>query len=693
MKYYVYILLFWAICLTEVFAQQPPVDKGKRGGFSLSSLSSSQKEIPDSLLVTDSTEIKSKRIKAYNLTPLLGEAYQVQMDTSRLNFSNSSLVEGYSVAVGYLANLGSPAQTRIFNERKEARDFIFADPYTYYITTPTNARFYDTKIPYTNITYLTAGSDVNKEERLKGTLTLNFGKKINVGGDFDYIYSHGYYNSNGDKLLSYRFFGSYLTDRYELHAYLSNFNFINYENGGLTNDLYITNPDDFSDGKRVTDTKAFPVRMVDTWNRVRGKQYFFTHRYNLGFYKTLEETDEEGNPKEVFVPVSSIIHTFDYEDNRRRFVSKMPSIDTCYTNVYNYNYPSDNRTADDGTSTWKLSNTFGLSLREGFQDWAKFGLTAFINLEKRRFRLPAETAGMNGIDPINPPSLSSGGKIYETYDEFSTYIGAELSKRKGDILTYNARGELCLIGDDIGEFRASGELKSQFSLFKKDASVRAFGEIKNVTPAFYERHNHSRFFWWDLNLRKTQHISAGAEVNLESTKTKLSANVESIQNYVLFNTRGLPEQYDGNIQVLSARIKQDFRVKALGWENEIVYQLTSKKEVLPLPQISLYTNLYLAFKMAKVLTLQIGADMHYNTAYYAPYYEPATQQFQVQQDVKVGNFPLINAYANFHLKQARFFIMFYNLGSKFVDPNYFSLAHYPLNPMIMKMGIAVTFNN
>ena len=94
-----------------------------------------------------------------------------------------------------------------------------------------------------------------------------------------------------------------------------------------------------------------------------------------------------------------------------------------------------------------------------------------------------------------------------------------------------------------------------------------------------------------------------------------------------------------------------------------------------------------------MLTIQIGGNLYYHTDYYAPYYEPATQQFLLQDEVKVGNYPLINAYANFHLKQARFFIMAYNLGSKFVKPNYFSLAHYPLDPMTLRMGISVTFNN
>lgn len=157
------------------------------------------------MLQTDSAALKSKRIIGYRLTPLLGERYIAPMDTNRLNFGNSTLVEANSLAVGYLANVGSPAQTRIFNERKEERDFIFADAYDYYITTPTNAYFYDTKVPYTQVTYTTGGASQNKMDRLKGVLTMNFGKKINVGGEMDYIYSRGYYNSNGNKLLSYRF--------------------------------------------------------------------------------------------------------------------------------------------------------------------------------------------------------------------------------------------------------------------------------------------------------------------------------------------------------------------------------------------------------------------------------------------------------------------------------------------------------
>lgn len=692
MKYqYLYLFLFLWVSVGSIGAQgRSSRTSSSRGRFSLSNLSTANREIPDSLIQTDSAALKAKRITAYALTPLLGERYVAPMDTNKLNYAISTLPESYSLATGYLANVGSPFQTKIFSERKEARDFIFADAYDPYITTPTNASFYDTKVPYTQVAYTTGGASQNKMDRLKGVMTLNFGKRINIGGELDYIYSRGYYNSNGNKLLSYRLFGSYLTDRYEMHAYLSNFNFVNYENGGLTNDRYITDIENLPESQRKIDSKSFPVRFTNTWNRDRGKEYFLTHRYNLGFTKELEETDEEGYVKEIFVPVSSIIHTIDYTDNRRRFISHDANIDTCYTRVYGLE-----SSLNDQMSTWNLKNTFALAMREGFQDWVKFGLTAFATFEKRRFRLAAPVPGVDYGDnpPLNkfPSSLDFSNSV--VYDEFTTYIGGELSKRQGSLLTYNVRGEVAIAGSDAGEIRIEGNLQTKFKLFRKDAIIQANAYIKNLTPAFFQRHYHGRYFWWDKDLSKTQQIYAGAKINLESTRTQLSGGVESIQNYVFFGKDGLPYQSSKNIQVVTLRLKQDVKYRAFGWENEAAYQLSSEKSELPLPTVSLFSNIYLAFKAAKVLTIQIGGNLYYHTDYYAPYYEPATQQFQLQDEVKVGNFPLINAYANFHLKQARFFIMAYNLGSKFVKPNYFSLAHYPLDPMTLRMGISVTFNN
>ena len=727
------IVVIVLLCFSFTLVAQNRRGGQERGGFSLAGRNAAQQT--DTLLFeTDS--VSTGRINAFRLTDL-GERYVAPMDTNRLNTANSMLVEGQSIAIAYTGNIGSPSQSRIFSERKEERDFIFADAYDPYIITPRNSYFYDTKLPYSNVLYNRAGGAAKREEQLKILLTSNFSKKINVGWDFDYIYSRGFYNSNGNKIINYRFFGNYLSDRYEAHAHLRNTNIVNGENGGILYDNNVTHPEDFGTG-RPMDSKEFQTRMSNTWNRVRGKNIFLTHRYNLGYYRELtdrekeikqekelhreeeqarllEEDPEQQQPPnenervdphadEVFVPVSSIIHTFEFEDHSRRFITNNRILDLAYPEMYG----SPDSVANDYTSAWRMRNTLALSLREGFQDWVKTGLTAFVYFEKRHFALPGYRLNLNLPDlPLNNPAINPdlpplGNPSFNwilspnkaEYDEFSTFIGAELFKRRGSLFTYDARGEFCVAGSNLGEFRLTGNARSTFPLLGKTASFQADGYIKNTVPAFYRRHYHSRYFWWDSNLKNVQRVYVGGTVALEQTKTQLSVGVESIQNFVYFDTLGISSQFNSNIQVITGRFKQDLRYRAFGWENELVYQLSSNRDVLPLPELSIYSNMYAAFTLVKVLSVQIGADVHYHTSYYAPYYEPATQQFQNQDKIKTGNYPLINAYINFHLKQARFFVSSYNLGSILMNnPAYFSMPHYPLNPMVIKMGVSVMFNN
>lgn len=719
MKYNIYIftVLVGILCITAVSAQDRTRNRGGRG-FSLAARNAVL--AADSLPNLDSTRIGTARINAYRLTDKLGDPYVAEMDTERINTADHTLMESRSVAGAYTANIGAPFQSRIFSERREARDFIFADAFDGNITSPTNGYFYDVKVPYTNILYTRAGGSTKREEQLRGVITGNFGRKINLGADFDYTYSRGQYTSNNNKLLSYRFFGSYRSDRYEVFAHVRNLNFVTNENGGLTDDRYITDPDNFEDGRRGIDSKSFPTRFTNTYNRLRSRDFFLTHRYNLGFYRSMtadeadrkrqrderrekirrlnaekekekadtaptdsrprpprdDEEDDDPHAGEVFVPVASVIHTFELEDFRRRFISNDAGIDTCYTNRYD----TTTTRPDDLQSARTLRNTLALSLREGFQQWVKFGLTAYISFENRRFEQPGDTVR----------GLFQGRS---RTDEYAAFLGAELSRNQGRLLTFRARGEFALLGDDIGELRLDGHIASRFRLFGRDAALRAEGALRNLRPAFFTRHFHSRYFLWDDDLRNTQSVYIGGTVEWQQTRTRLSAGVENITNHIYFGTDGRPAQFTGNLQVVTARLRQDFRIRAFGWENDAVFQLSSRSDILPLPRLALRSNAYVVVRPVRVLTLQLGADVRYFTAYHAPYYEPATQQFQNQRDVRVGGYPLINAYANFHLRQARFFVMAYNLGRLFTAPRYFSMPHYPLNPMVIKLGIAVTFNN
>jgi hypothetical protein len=170
--------------------------------------------------------------------------------------------------------------------------------------------------------------------------------------------------------------------------------------------------------------------------------------------------------------------------------------------------------------------------------------------------------------------------------------------------------------------------------------------------------------------------------------------VENIQNLVYFDDNKLPFQESDNIQVVSARIDQNFKVGIFNWNNSVVYQTSSNEDAIPLPTLSAYSNLFLKTKIVDELTLQLGVDAHYHTEYYAPGYEAALLQFYNQREKKVGNYPIMTGYANMHLKQMRFFVMMYNIGDLIIGkPNYFSLPNYPVNPMLFKLGVSVNLNN
>ena len=651
-------------------------------------------------------------IASRNISDRLGNMTPTPFDTIPLNFQNKNITDNLSTAYGYLGNLMLPGQSKIFFDRPENDRFIFMDAYRNFIKSPDNFDFTNTKIPYTRLTYNFGGGTSNKEERFAGLFSANINKKWNVGFDFDYVYANGFYSGQSAKQFDWVFFGNCLSDKYIMHTFWGFDNLRHYENGGITNDRYITNPQSASQTKRPIDSKSIPVWFNDAGARVSNKQFYLTQRYNLGFYRKKSENpdstlvsvnqterlisnlqvkgkiyqNEEDSlgtaytpvvNTEEFVPVTGLIYTAKYTYNSRYFITE--SIPDGYYPTAPYLNDSETR---DSTFYWSLRNTFGIALLEGFNKYAKAGLSVFIENELRNYRLQDAVPGT----PTAPLMLPTD-ELKHT--ENTTLIGAELSKTRGDLLTYDFRGEMNILGADLGQFKLSGNIQTRFNLWRNVVNLRAYGHIKNLVPSYYLQTYRSNFFMWNNSFGNQRRVQIGGDFSLPNRGFRLNVGVENLQNYIYFDKNALPAQTKDNIQVLSVKLNQDLRFGIFNWDNELAYQASGNKEVLPLPDLSLYSNMYLRFIFAKSLTVQLGADARLHTEYYAPAYQPATTQFYLQDEVKVGNFPLVNAYANMYLKKTRFFIMAYNL----VGGNYFSLPHYPLNPFHIRMGLSISFND
>ncbi len=632
--------------------------------------------MPDNL---DSTNVEVQGLPPtlymWRIKNELGDRVMIPADTAYHHFQNVNLTEGLTGHYNYLANMGSPRMSRIFFERRYPEPTIFMEPFSSFFVRPTEFNFTNSNVPYTNLTYHKAGNKVNGEERFKSYFSVNANKKLAFGFNIDYLYGRGYYNNQGTSYFNAAVFGSYIGDRYQMQAIYSNNYLKTNENGGIADDRYITAPEEMSEGQREYESVNIPTKLNASGNRNHSFYVFMTQRYNLGFSKEIpQEENDTTPPKQEFVPVTSFIHTLQVERARHNFKSD-DDVEDFFENTY---IDPESPITRDSTIYIGVKNIIGISLLEGFNKYAKAGLTAFASHKLSKYSL-----------------MNMEGLRADEYKENEIYVGGELSKREGNVLHYHAIGEVGLAGTAIGQFNVKGDIDLNFPLWKDTVNLIARGEISNRMAPFYMRHYHSKHFCWDDDMAKEFRTHVEGELNIERWRTRLTVGVENIKNYTYFNQHALPDQKEGSLQVISACLKQDFKLGIFHLDNEVTWQESSDKEILPLPRLSLYHNFYLQFKLAKkVLSVQLGADMRYFTKYYAPAYMPATQQFHLQPEddrVEIGGYPMVNVYANLHLKRTRFYVMMYHVNQGMGGSNYFFAPHYPMNPRLLKFGLSWNF--
>ena len=395
--------------------------------------------------------------------------------------------------------------------------------------------------------------------------------------------------------------------------------------------------------------------------------------------------------KSEYVPVTSFIHTVKFDNYRRIYEAYQTPADY-YLNEY---YDAGRLTGDsiyDQTKHWHMKNTFAIAMLEGFNKWAKAGLKAFAGYDLRHYELPTMEGG------------------FEKYNEHVLSVGGQLSKQEGKTLHYNAVAEIGLTGVDAGTLAIDGNVDVNIPFLGDTLQVRGDAFFHRETPSFYYRNYHARHLWWENDLDKTIHTRIMGTLSFPKTRTKLRVAVDEIKNYTYFSQsyditeEGLrtgvmvtPMQESGGINLLTAQLEQNFRLGILNWENLFTYQHSSKESVLPVPDFNVYTNLYIKFKVVKVLNVDLGADMRYFTSYEAPDYSPYMGQYTVQgngeNNVKIGNYPIVNVYANVHIKHTRFFVMMSHINAGQGDKNYFFAPHYPMNERVFRIGVSWNFFN
>ena len=217
---------------------------------------------------TDSIEKENvpEGIYAWKVGTRFGDIRPAQMDTIPHLFQNQVFTDGLTGRYNFLGNSGSPRISRLFTDRNNAltdEEFIFTNPYDFFLRTPGQILFTNTKSPFTNITFHECGSKQSGESRLKGAFSTNINKRFGLGFVIDYLYGRGYYSSQNTSQLGGTLFASYLGKNYKMHTLYSTDFLKTSENGGIEDDAYITNPESFP---TKYGTEDMPTNLSKTYN-------------------------------------------------------------------------------------------------------------------------------------------------------------------------------------------------------------------------------------------------------------------------------------------------------------------------------------------------------------------------------------------------------------------------------------------
>ncbi|MDZ7848558.1 MAG: putative porin [Owenweeksia sp.] len=176
---------------------------------------------------------------------------------------------------------------------------------------------------------------------------------------------------------------------------------------------------------------------------------------------------------------------------------------------------------------------------------------------------------------------------------------------------------------------------------------------------------------------------------------KLEVKNETYTNKVYYNQDARPSQASDAVNVFKLDLRQNFTLwNFIHQDNNITYQTSSSREIMPLPQWYSRNSLYFQFELfGGALTCLTGAEMNYFSSYFSPSYNPATGVFYNDQKKEIGNYPYVDIFANFKLQKARIFVKYENINQGLSNYTYYAAPHYPMADRTLRVGITWRFFN
>lgn len=562
----------------------------------------------------------------------------------------------------HLGNLGSPIQSDDFFSRNYNYQFFFSRGYDDYRHELLSAKHYNVKTPHTILGYSSGGKRKEADQLLHVFHTQNVNRYLNFGVNYDYYNAKGVYENQLTRDNVFSAFASYYKKRVSAQAVFGYTYIRNKENGGLEDDYFIQDT--------VLESALVPFMLESASTEFRQRSISTMAGYDI-LTRNVKLKGVDGADSVVVKPL--LTAKLFFEANRYTRVYSDSETDSSY---YKNFYISTAATHD---SVYQLNYTTTM-LVELTQ------LAKYPGLPGLRF-WASNTAG--NYYYFKPTDFIYGN----SNNKFNTsHIGAGVYSQS-PYLSYSGSLRYYVEGYRVNDKELYGQLT--ISPWKSVELPYVKGQllISDKEPDMFIQNYFSNHFMWANSFDKEQRFMVGGVLGADKWKFEMGYNLARVENYLYFDSVGMPVQADG-VTITSAYVQKALKLGIFNFVSKVLWQNNTNKDVLSLPQLSVFGSIFFEYELVKNALLgQLGVSGFYRTKFYADGYMPATGQFTHQRAKKIGDYPFVDVFLNFRWKRANLFFKYEHMNEGTPNNEYFTAYHHPANRRVLKFGLSWIFYN
>lgn len=536
-----------------------------------------------------------------------------------------------------------------FGRRGKHLNYIEAD----------DIKYYSVATPLTDLYFKTV---MEQGQSLDAFLTVNTSEQFNFSIAYKGLRSIGKYINQLSSNGNFRCTASYKTPQgqYVLNAHYTGQDLLNGENGG------ITTPSDFeSKDANFKQRQRLEVFLTDATSFMKGKRFFVDHQFRIN------SSDAQHN--------LYLKHQINYE-----------------TKFFEYYQPTVASQVGEQTINHFGDAYVGSYINDQVHYNRMYNQLAAIYENKTLGRIQFFADDFRYNYFYNTAVVRNGQTIPSLLTDKINDVGARYDYQKNHWKGF-ARYANSLTNQSLTDI----ELQAAYKLNDKNQFSFSYQSTSKLPDAVYNLHQSSYIAYnWFNNFKnqKSNTLLAKAETQFGSAELQIS----NYDNFLYFSddsTNALqqfisPKQYEKSIQYLSVKVSKEFRVWRFALDNTLLYQQTQQDDqVLNVPKFVTRNTLYYSdYYFSRALYLQTGFIFNYFTKYYANGYNPILTDFYVQNQTKIGDFPLVDFFINARVRQTRIFLKAEHFNSSMASQNrFYSAPGYPYRDFIIRFGLVWNF--